>query len=251
MNKKTSIKIGVIPAGGRGTRLGWLGNFLPKSLVPIGTKPILYYIIENLRSMGINRIYLLVNYKSHLIKQYLQDEPNFKKISFHFVHSQPNLGLSDVIGKIRQYIKEPFVVILGDDFTLGSQLNQFPLAGLAEGIIAQEIVVKEKNKKVISQTCEIYFDKTGRITKAIEKPKHPKSSYRGCGIYFFKPQVFSYIQKTVPSVQTGKKEITDTINLIAKERGAFACVINGINVNINAQEDLIQATKHLFANDKK
>src|SRR3989344_5784598 len=114
---KEKIKIGVIPAGGKGTRLGRLGNYLPKSLVPLGQKPILYHIIKNLEMMSIEQIYLLVNYKSNLIKQYLKEENEFNNFKIRFLKSAPDLGLAEVILKTERFIKKPFVTILGDDFT--------------------------------------------------------------------------------------------------------------------------------------
>jgi len=243
-----NVQVGVILVGGKGTRLGWLGKFLPKSLVPIGQKPMLYYITRNLLSMKINKVYLLVNYKKNLIKNYLFGEPEFQKMSFKFIHSKPDFGLADVILITGRYIKEPFVVFLGDDLTISPQISQFPKDGFSKKAIAQEAVIKENNPKILSQTCEVFFDKSGKITKAVEKPQKPKSTYRGCGIYFFQPEVFKYIEKTLPSKSTGKREITDTINLIAQDGKAFAWKIDGVNVNVNTQDDLTKATKYLFAN---
>lgn len=250
MKKQSQVKIGVILAGGRGTRLGWLGNFLPKSLIPVGQKPMIYYIIRNLHSIGIKKIYILINYKGKLIRDYLKNEPDFKKASFQFIHSQPNLGLAEVISKTEKYIREPFIVILGDDFTLSSQINKLPITKSPKTIVKQAIIL-EKNRKILSQTCEIYFNKKGQITRAVEKPIKPKASYRGCGLYYFKPQIFDFIKKTAQSDRTGKKEITDTINLVGKEKKASVWLINGINVNINTQDDLTEATKQLFLNGNK
>ncbi|EKD57105.1 MAG: putative dTDP-glucose pyrophosphorylase [uncultured bacterium] len=243
-----NVQVGVVLAGGKGTRLGWLGKFLPKSLVPIGQKPMLYYIIKNLKSMKITKIYLLVNYKKNLIKRYLAEEPEFKEIDFYYIHSQPNLGLAQVIQKTERFIKEPFVVFLGDDFTICPKISQFPKKGLQKGIVAQEAVIRENDAKILSQTCEVFFDKEGKILKASEKPQKPTSKYRGCGLYFFRPQVFDYIRKTPNSKKTGKREITDTINLIAQDGKAFAWPLDGVNVNINTQADLVKAIKCLFAN---
>ena len=243
-----NVRVGVVLAGGKGTRLGWIGKFLPKSLVPIGQKPMLYYIIKNLELMKIDKIYLLVNYKKNLIKRYLAQEKEFKKMNFLFLHSQPNHGLAQVIQKTERFIKEPFIVFLGDDLTICPKISQFPKEGLQKGAIAQEAVIRENNSKILSQTCEVFFDKKGKILKANEKPQKPTSKYQGCGLYFFRPQVFDYIRKTPVSKKTGKKEITDTINLIAQDGKAFAWQIDGVNVNINTQEDLVKAIKCLFAN---
>jgi len=246
-----NVRVGVVLAGGKGTRLGWIGKFLPKSLVPIGQKPMLYYIIKNLELMKITKIYLLANYKKNLIKRYLAEEKEFKKMNFLFLHSQPNHGLAQVIQKTQRFIKKPFVVFLGDDLTICPKISQFPKEGLQKKAIAQEAVISENNSNILSQTCEVFFDRKGKILKATEKPQKPTSKYRGCGLYFFRPQVFEYIRKTPTSRKTGKKEITDTINLIAKDGKALAWLVDGININVNTQEDLTKAVKYLFANGQE
>jgi bifunctional UDP-N-acetylglucosamine pyrophosphorylase/glucosamine-1-phosphate N-acetyltransferase len=243
---KNNIRIGVIPVGGKGTRLGWLGTFLPKSLVPLGQKPILYHIIKNMQIMGIDRIYLLVNYKSNLIKKYLKGENEFKNLKIKYVKSEPDLGLADVILKTERHINESFITILGDDFTKNPQLKQFIAENLPNDTVVLEAVCKEENPSVLSQTCEIQINSKNQIIKAIEKPKKPKSKLRGCGIYLFTPQIFDLIRKTKKSSSSNKREITDTINLAAQEKKAYAWHLKGINININTQEDLEKATKFLY-----
>lgn len=240
-------RIGVIPVGGRGTRLGWLGSLLPKPLVPLGQKPMLYHVIKNLEIMGIDTIYLLVNYKSNLIKQYVATEKEFNKLKFRFIKSEQNLGLADVILKTEKYIKKPFVVILGDDFTQSTNLKELTTSPFPCDAIVVEAIVKENNPGVLSQTCEVYINGKGQITKAVEKPKKPKSNLRGCGIYLFTPQIYDYIRKTQYSPASKKKEITDTINLIAKDRKAYAWHLKGVNINVNTQTDLEKATKYLYS----
>ena len=243
MSKSPSERIAVIPAGGQGSRLGWLGKFLPKSLVPIGTKPILHNIISNLVLMNISEVYVLVDYKKNLIKSYLKEQKEFSKIKFHFVNSHPNLGLADVVALTSQKIKIPFVVILGDDFTQSKNISKFPHPKNFDEIVAQEAVIKEKDRKLLAQTCEVYLNRKRLITKAVEKPQNPKSNYRGAGLYLFQPEIFNYIKKTPISKKTGKREITDTVNLVAKDNKACSWPINGINININTEQDLEKATK--------
>lgn len=244
---KEKVKIGVIPAGGKGTRLGWLGNFLPKSLVPLGQKPMLYPIIKNMQIMSIEQIYLLVNYKSNLIKQYLSAENEFKNLKIGYIKSEPGLGLADVILKTEKFIKKTFMCILGDDFTNSPGLKQFTTTKLPKDAIVQEAVVIEKNRTILSQTCEVYVNSKKQITKAVEKPTKPRSNFRGCGIYLFTPQIYDYIRKTKYSPRSEKREITDTINLIAKDKKAYAWNLKGVNININTAQDLENAIKYLYS----
>lgn len=243
---KAKINIGVIPIGGKGTRLGWLGNFLPKSLIPLGQKPMLYLIIKNMQTMGIEQIYLLVNYKSNLIRKYLKQENEFNNLKIRFLKSEPELGLADVILKTEKFIKQPFVTILGDDFTISDTLKQFTAIQLPKDAIVLEAVCTETNRAILSQTCEIRINPKNQITQALEKPKNPKSNLRGCGIYLFTPEIYDFIRKTKKSPSSKKREITDTINLAAHNKKAYAWHLRGINININTQLDLEKATKYLY-----
>ena len=56
---KERLPMAVIPAGGRGMRLRPLTNELPKPLLPVGRKPILRHILENLEEEGVNRALIL------------------------------------------------------------------------------------------------------------------------------------------------------------------------------------------------
>lgn len=244
--KRKQIEVGVIPAGGKGTRLGWLGKLLPKSLVPIGQKPMIFYVVRNLKKMGVKTVIVLVNYQKAKIQNYLKDEPEFKKIRFKFKHSEQNLGLADVIYKTKEIIKDQFIVVLGDDFTICDRLSEFPQNLKQKNAVLMEAVIKEKSLKTLSQTCEVFLKKGNYITKAIEKPKKPKPGYRGCGIYLFSSEIFESIAKTPISKSTRKKEITDTINLLAKKGKATAWKLDGININVNTIEDLIAATSTLY-----
>ncbi len=66
------IKIGVIPAAGKGSRLKdlQLTKILPKGLLPLLNKPILEHVIETLKDFGIKEVYLIVGHKENLIMEY-------------------------------------------------------------------------------------------------------------------------------------------------------------------------------------
>ena len=60
----------VILAGGFGTRLSEETNILPKPMVEIGGKPILWHLMKSYSSYGFNDFIILLGYKGHLIKEY-------------------------------------------------------------------------------------------------------------------------------------------------------------------------------------
>ena len=67
------IRTAVILCGGKGTRLGNLGKKLPKTLVKVQGKPIIWYIINTLKKYKFNHFILPLGYKGHKIKKYLKN----------------------------------------------------------------------------------------------------------------------------------------------------------------------------------
>lgn len=81
----------VILAGGLGTRLGEITESIPKPMVKIGEKPILWHIMKNYSSFGVNEFIILAGYKSEMIKSYFVD----------FLFQNSNIMVETKTGKIR------------------------------------------------------------------------------------------------------------------------------------------------------
>ena len=84
------MKVAIL-AGGKGTRLSELTKSVPKPMVKVGGKPILVHIINIYLKYGFKEFYLLVGFKSHIIKKYFK---NFKKSgqSFKFVSKKKKMS---------------------------------------------------------------------------------------------------------------------------------------------------------------
>jgi dTDP-glucose pyrophosphorylase len=243
------IKVGVIPAAGHGRRLSGLPltRVLPKCLLPILNKPILEYVIENMKQMGVEDVYMIVGFKKELIQEYFGDGADFG-INIKYI-LQPNpLGIAHAIGLTREFICEPFVVTLGDDLTIAKSLENVVNLFWAKRATCVEGVVYEGDIERLRQACCMSLDGDGKIQSVEEKPCNPNSNVRGCGIYIFNPAVYEYISKTSSSLPRNEKEITNTIKLIAKDNSAYGAFINGVNINVNTNTDLLEATRLLLEN---
>ena len=95
---------------------------------------------------------------------------------------------------------------------------------------------------ILRATCCLELDQERRIVRIVEKPEEPFSYLRGCGIYLFQTDIFKYIEETPLSPLRGESEITQTIALVSKDGKAYGEFINGVNININSCEDLLQAS---------
>jgi dTDP-glucose pyrophosphorylase len=241
VGRMKKIRIGVIPAAGRGERMGYLSRILPKCLLPLYDKPIIDYIIQNMKNIGIEQIYIPVFYQKEKIIEYLsttvEDDVNLEFIKL----DQLPKGIALTIASAKRFINEPFMVILGDDCTITHSLQNIVDAFFRTNAIAVEGVVRERSKNVLKSTCCLKLDKNKKILDIMEKPKSPISNIRGTGVYVFSPEIFKFIEMTPLSPPRSEVEITNTIKLVAQKGKAYAEFINGVNININTPEDLLKA----------
>ncbi len=107
----------IILAGGKGTRLKPLTDYVPKPLIPINNKPIIEWQIQYLRKFGIKNIIICTGYKSGQIEDYLEKKANFgSKIRFS-VEKKP-LGTGGAIKKAAKMVHgNSFLVLNGDIIT--------------------------------------------------------------------------------------------------------------------------------------
>jgi len=85
----------IILAGGLGTRLRSAVPDLPKCLAPVAGRPFLFYVINYLRSQGINDFIFSLGYKHELITDYL--ERDFATLSYKTVIEEEPLGTGGAI----------------------------------------------------------------------------------------------------------------------------------------------------------
>ena len=119
IKKKNSA---IILCGGRGTRLGSIGKKIPKSLVKINGKPIIWYIINNLVKNSFNHFILPVGYKGNLIKKYVQKHPKLKNLDIKIIDTGKDTSISKRIFQVKkEIISKNFLLMNGDaifDFNL-------------------------------------------------------------------------------------------------------------------------------------
>lgn len=240
---KKKIKIGVIPAAGAGRRLGYLSNLLPKALFPLYDRPIIHYVVNQMEKLGIEDIYIIVNVYKEKVMEYFKFVEMDLKAKIHFIEQKQLNGTANSILLAEKYTrKNSFMVIYGDDCTITKSLEPMVNAFLNNNSIVTEGVVKEEDIKVLQNTCSVKLKKDGKMVEILEKPEKPPYLLRGCGVYLFRPEIYDFIRQTPLHPVRKEKEITYTINNIAREGKAYGYVIDGYNVNINDYNELLKAT---------
>ena len=120
------IKTVLILCGGKGTRLGAIGKRLPKTLIKVQGKPIIWYIIKILIKNGFNHFILPIGYKGVQIKKYFRNNKLFDNSKIELIDTGNNTTIAkkNIQGK-KNIISNNFVLLNGDaifDFNIKKHL---------------------------------------------------------------------------------------------------------------------------------
>lgn len=198
---------GIILAGGSGTRLHPLTLSVTKQLLPVYDKPMIYYPLATLMSMGINDILIISTPQDKPLFQNLLGDGSQWGISLSYeIQEKPN-GLAEAFIIGEKFIGDDSVcLVLGDNIFYGIDTDKVKeqIENLKGGLVFGYQVNDPERYGVLS------FDKKGNVTGIQEKPKKPKSNYAVPGLYFFDNSVTKVAYEVKPS-ERGELEITDVI----------------------------------------
>ena len=200
---------GVVLAGGSGSRLAPLTNCLNKHLLPVGTKPMIYYPIEKLVEADIREI-MIITGTEHM-GNIVQTLGSGKKFNCNFTYRVQDEagGIAQALGLAKGFsYGEKICVILGDNiFEDGLQYYMYQYARQDKGaMVLLKDVPDPKRYGVADVDTE-----ENKILSIEEKPLEPKSTLAVIGTYFYDYKVFDIIDKLKPSGR-GEIEITDVNN---------------------------------------
>jgi glucose-1-phosphate thymidylyltransferase len=205
---------GVILAGGSGSRLRPLTKVTNKHLLPVGQKPMIYYPIEKLTSIGIEQILIVtgVEYMGDVVG--LLGSGREFDCQFTYRVQDEAGGIAQALGLAENFAQEQLSIVI-----LGDNIFQANLKSYADRFISQKtgarILLKQVSHPQRFGVAQISGNKVIGIE---EKPKRPKSDYAVTGIYFYDASVFDVIRTLKPSAR-GELEISDVNNAyVAKGR---------------------------------
>lgn len=195
----------VIMAAGKGTRMGELTKRTPKHLLPVLGRPFLEHTFDRLRAAGFRRIVVCVQYLAEAFDHYASDDI--------VIVRQPDngkYGTAAVIEAVRSTVGEqPFACIAGDNLYSTVDLKKASVDSSSTWIGGFRTAAW-RGMGILKQTDEGYLD------QIIEKPTTFVGDLVNASLYRFGPAIYQAVESITPSIR-GEYEITDAINLIAKQ----------------------------------
>ena len=123
LSKNKEARTAVILCGGRGTRLGLITKTIPKSLVKIQKKPIIWYILNILKKNNFNHFILPTGYKEDKLKKYLKKKI-FKDFNLKIISTGVDTPIAKRIYTIKKHIKSHNFLLLNGDAIFNFNLDK-------------------------------------------------------------------------------------------------------------------------------
>lgn len=244
---------------------------IPKELLPVGNKPVIHYIVEDLVQAGIDDIIMITSSQKPALENYFKDAPvlesflaskgkqdlldliNKPKNMAHytFVHQEEQLGTAHALLQAKHLLdnEDSFLVIFGDMI--------FP-PHMYEGIIAKHT---QTNASVMAANHvaleEVY--KYGvmaldgdKITKIIEKPavKDAPSTLIWNGVALLSKEIFPYVDRVIAARQEGREAfLPEAVGLMLNDYPVYVHEVAPF-WDIGSPELLLQANAYLYEHGK-
>ncbi len=205
--------IGVVLAGGSGTRLYPLTKALSKQLLPVYDKPMIYYPISTLMLAGIREIILITTPSEQVYFKRLLGDGEELGIELHYVLQPLPEGIAQAFTLCEEFIEgRKVALILGDNIfhgaSLGTQLRSF------QNVQGANIFGYRVSNPSEYGVAELGHD--GKILSIEEKPRNPKSNLAIPGLYFYDESALAK-SKEIKKSERGEFEITSLNRIFLEE----------------------------------
>ncbi len=218
---------GVLLAGGTGSRLYPLTRITNKHLLPIYDRPMIQWSIEALVNAGITEL-MLVTGGTHAgeFLRLLGNGHEFGIDRLSYAYQDRPGGIAEALGLAERFADgDPVLVMLADNVverSIGPMVRAFE----AEPDGARILLTKVDEPEHLRHLGVPELDPSGKVTRIVEKPDDPPSSYGVTGIYCYDTGVFDVIKELEPSGR-GELEITDVNNHYVGEGRMAYDVLDG------------------------
>jgi len=228
----------VVPAAGKGVRLGPLSGLIPKLLVRVNDKPLVFYVFNKIRELGVDHVIMIINHHRDQVTQFLGK--NYLGIAIDFVVQEKLDGIANAVKLAEEYVGKEFFVMLGDE-VYDTNHWEFSEFIKKENLDCSFCMMKTEDPNLVRSNYTVEMDQ-GKLIRLVEKPKIVVSPYFGVGTYFFKRKVFEFIDITPFSPLNGERNLTDVMQVMTDNNQKVSpFFLDGSYMNVNSLENLEKA----------
>ena len=278
MDKSLTIRKCLFPAAGYGTRFLPATKAIPKEMLPVLTKPLLQYGVEEAISAGMDTMaivtgrgkraiedhfdisYELENQIKGTSKEYLLKETRdvIEQCTFSYTRQREMKGLGHAILTGETLVgQEAFAVILADDLCDNAEGDSVLSQMIAVyekyecSVVAVEEVPEEETKKYGVIAGESVESNIVRVNDMVEKPdpKDAPSNLAIIGRYILTPDIFDILRETKPG-KGGEIQITDALLQQAKKGNVIAFKFAGKRFDCGSVDGFVEATNYFYNKQK-
>ena len=243
-----SIDIAVVPVAGLGTRLLPATKSQPKEMLPVGRKPVVQYVVEELTQSGINRLLFITGASKTSIENHFDTDERLinhlretgreeelqqldferRDVEYFYTRQRRQLGLGHAVLCSKSLVgSQPFVVALGDSI-IGINAKSDIVQRMTEEFESSKADIVVAFEEVPQADVVRYGIAKPRgdvgsrfdLEDLIEKPsvEEAPSRYAVASRYVLSPAIFEALEETEPGMG-GEIQLTDAIRILLK-RGA-------------------------------
>jgi len=240
------IKTAIIPAAGRGTRLYPISKTIPKPLLPLGRKPIIQHILEQLADSGIEEVVIVVRgpqdpVKLHFTKDSIEEELKrenetvllqefedlWSRLSIHFVYQPEPKGTGDAILCAKEFINREEAVLtlfpdifFGDSTPVAKQLiDQYKIVKSPIGVLCR-FWSREELLGRAGVFIRPHQERLHIIERFVERPnlEDINTDLTQVGYYVVTADIISHLEALTPSIR-GELEYPEALQKLAEQEG--------------------------------
>lgn len=233
----------IIPTAGRGTRLKPHTNTKAKPLLHVAGKPVLAYILDDIKKIRVSEIIFIVGYLGDQIERFVKKNYNFK---CRFIVQKELKGQAHAIKLAEPYIKEDVVIWFVDTISDANIKKLKKTKG--DGVI----YVKEHEDP--ERFGIVFPDKKGVVEKIVEKPDNPSSNLANIGLYYVRNYklLFESINHLIThDMQTkGEFYLVDAFNIMIKKGTRFVAERVKVWEDCGKRDTLLRTNRYLLGKMK-
>ncbi len=230
----------IVPVAGRGKRLRPHTHTQPKVLMNVAGKPILAYILDELRDLGVDEVVLVVGYLAEKVEEFVRERYTFRA---HFVRQDEPMGNGHAIYLARQHLTGPTLIVFGDTIV---EADLGAVTRTPHSVIGVSRVADPRAFGVVE------LDGDGFVRRLWEKPAVPPSDLVVVGVYMIQhPAPFrAALERLVDEkrTQNGEYWLADALQIMIEQGGQLRTFPVSRWYDCGTPEALLRANHALLEN---